>query len=84
MVRVNNLVKQAEQKSLKTLDHEIIRKNVEEIVGKAVPYNLITKNCEHYVTAWRYGRGWSTQVSYGPTLMGAINVSLIDSISISD
>lgn len=40
---------------------ELIAK-VRELVGMEVYYSLPSKNCEHYVTEWRYGKAWSVQV----------------------
>ncbi|XP_041331565.1 phospholipase A and acyltransferase 1-like [Pyrgilauda ruficollis] len=39
---------------------EIIQR-AEEWVGKEVPYNVLTRNCEHFVTELRYGEGVSEQ-----------------------
>ncbi|XP_023803522.1 HRAS-like suppressor 3 [Cyanistes caeruleus] len=41
---------------------EKIIRRAEELVGKVVPYNVITKNCEHFVTKLRYGIELSDQV----------------------
>ncbi|KAK1150841.1 phospholipase A and acyltransferase 3-like isoform X2 [Acipenser oxyrinchus oxyrinchus] len=41
--------------------NKIVRE-AERQVGKEVPYNLATKNCEHFVTELRYGCGESQQV----------------------
>ncbi|NXN78945.1 HRSL1 enzyme, partial [Bombycilla garrulus] len=40
---------------------EIIRR-AEQWVGKDVTYLLLHKNCEHFVTELRYGKGVSAQV----------------------
>ncbi|NXU42427.1 HRSL1 enzyme, partial [Drymodes brunneopygia] len=40
---------------------EIIRR-AERWIDKEVPYRLLRKNCEHFVTMLRYGEGVSTQV----------------------
>ncbi|XP_005534697.2 PREDICTED: HRAS-like suppressor 3, partial [Pseudopodoces humilis] len=40
---------------------EKIIRRAEELVGKEVPYNVITKNCEHFVTKLRYGIELSDQ-----------------------
>ncbi|NXQ38354.1 HRSL1 enzyme, partial [Catharus fuscescens] len=41
---------------------EIIRRAESEI-GKVMPYRLLNKNCEHFVTKLRYGEAVSEQVS---------------------
>ncbi|XP_058699701.1 phospholipase A and acyltransferase 3-like isoform X1 [Poecile atricapillus] len=41
---------------------EKIIQRAEELVGKVVPYNVFTKNCEHFVTKLRYGIELSDQV----------------------
>ncbi|NXD03407.1 HRSL1 enzyme, partial [Certhia familiaris] len=50
-------------------DHFRIPFPTEEIVRRAepwvdieVPYNVLGKNCEHFVTMLRYGQGFSDQV----------------------
>ena len=49
------------------LDHkpkspDDIVKEAELLVGKEMPYNLITNNCEHLITNLRYGKPESRQV----------------------
>ncbi|NXD23030.1 PA216 protein, partial [Spelaeornis formosus] len=41
---------------------EIIR-NAEQWIDREVPYDLFTRNCEHFVTKFRYGVELSDQVS---------------------
>ncbi|NXD03984.1 HRSL1 enzyme, partial [Certhia familiaris] len=41
---------------------EIVRR-AEEWIDKELPYNVLGKNCEHFVTMLRYGQGVSDQVS---------------------
>ncbi|NWY94091.1 HRSL1 enzyme, partial [Loxia curvirostra] len=40
---------------------EIIR-DAEQWIGEEVPYDVLKKNCEHFVTKLRYGKGVSEQV----------------------
>ncbi|NWZ66314.1 HRSL1 enzyme, partial [Acrocephalus arundinaceus] len=42
---------------------EEIIKSAEERVGKEVPYDVLSDNCEHFVTELRYGKAVSEQVS---------------------
>uniref|UniRef100_A0A8C5UKE5 LRAT domain-containing protein n=1 Tax=Malurus cyaneus samueli TaxID=2593467 RepID=A0A8C5UKE5_9PASS len=42
---------------------EIIRR-AERWIGKEVPYRLLLRNCEHFVTTLRYGEGLSFQVRH--------------------
>lgn len=39
-----------------------ILQKAENLVGKVLPYNLETHNCEHFVTGLRYGTPQSQQV----------------------
>ncbi|NWT98763.1 HRSL1 enzyme, partial [Urocynchramus pylzowi] len=41
---------------------EIIRR-AERWIDREVPYDVLTSNCEHFVTELRYGEGVSDQVS---------------------
>ncbi|XP_032924734.1 phospholipase A and acyltransferase 1-like [Catharus ustulatus] len=41
---------------------EIIRR-AEEWIDRVVTYDVVTRNCEHFVTELRYGEGVSDQVS---------------------
>uniref|UniRef100_A0A8C9NJN7 LRAT domain-containing protein n=1 Tax=Serinus canaria TaxID=9135 RepID=A0A8C9NJN7_SERCA len=41
---------------------EIIRR-AEQWIDREVPYDVLTSNCEHFVTMLRYGEGVSEQVS---------------------
>ncbi len=56
------------KKMLKTV--EIERPKIEDVFsmlhtlnGAIVKYDIKKSNCEHYVTLWKYGIGWSSQVS---------------------
>lgn len=54
---------QAAARSLAALPSDAIVERVRQLIGCSVPYHVITKNCEHYVTEWRFGQAWSDQVS---------------------
>ncbi|NWT07550.1 HRSL1 enzyme, partial [Mionectes macconnelli] len=41
---------------------EIIER-AESYIDRKVPYRVLSKNCEHFVTMLRYGKGFSEQVS---------------------
>ncbi|XP_056354529.1 phospholipase A and acyltransferase 1-like [Oenanthe melanoleuca] len=40
---------------------EILEK-AEQLIDKVVPYDVVTRNCEHFVTELRYGEAFSDQV----------------------
>ncbi|RXN15574.1 HRAS-like suppressor 3 [Labeo rohita] len=62
--RINNLLdKQHQPRPIP----DIIQ-NAESYVGKTLPYGLLTRNCEHFVTKLRYGKGQSRQVQFSMTL----------------
>lgn len=62
LVRINNQESQAAEKGLGPLPVESLVENARKLVGTQVQYDLFKKNCEHYVTEWRYGIPWSDQV----------------------
>ncbi|XP_038001783.1 phospholipase A and acyltransferase 2-like isoform X2 [Motacilla alba alba] len=57
--------------------NEIIRR-AEQWIDREVPYNVLNRNCEHFVTELRYGEGVSDQVQDAvndgtrATLIGAV------------
>ncbi|NWQ72635.1 HRSL1 enzyme, partial [Neopipo cinnamomea] len=54
---------------------EIIRR-AELYIDMEVPYDVLSKNCEHFVTTLRYGEGVSDQVSnMGMLAVGAVAVA---------
>ncbi|KAM9221890.1 phospholipase A and acyltransferase 2-like [Dugong dugon] len=53
-----------------------IVKRAEELVGREVPYELISGNCEHFVNELRYGVSRSDQVSDAVTIVGVTGVVL--------
>lgn len=61
--RVNNKEVPAKERNLNALPPHLVVVNVLKHVGKTVSYNLLSRNCEHFVTEWKYGKGWSDQVS---------------------
>ncbi|XP_076361282.1 phospholipase A and acyltransferase 3-like [Tachypleus tridentatus] len=62
-VRVNNKEVPAKERNLVPLAPNQVVARAKAFVGKVVEYNLLTSNCEHYVTEWKYGKGWSDQAS---------------------
>ncbi|KAG4074079.1 hypothetical protein HA402_014284 [Bradysia odoriphaga] len=60
--RINNKIEEANRKKCAPRPiHEVIE-DLEERKDQTVRYNLKDLNCEHYVTTWKYGAGWSRQV----------------------
>ncbi|XP_055327658.1 lecithin retinol acyltransferase-like [Paramacrobiotus metropolitanus] len=64
-VRINNQEPRAAHRNLQPLPMEKLVEDARKLVGTQVHYDLFRKNCEHYVTEWRYGEGWSNQVDQG-------------------
>ncbi|XP_023229561.1 phospholipid-metabolizing enzyme A-C1-like [Centruroides sculpturatus] len=62
-VRINNKEVPAKEKSLPPLPVDEVLQRALAVIGTKVNYNFLTKNCEHYVTEWKYGRGWSDQAA---------------------
>jgi hypothetical protein len=62
--RVNNQEEEAKRKKLEAIDPKVTLEFLEKASQKELPleYNLTYRNCEHYVTAWKYGEGFSDQV----------------------
>ncbi|XP_074656299.1 phospholipase A and acyltransferase 5-like [Tubulanus polymorphus] len=60
-VRVNNREVPAKERGLVALPVDEIITRARSQLGENLEYNLLTRNCEHYVTEWRYGVGWSDQ-----------------------
>ncbi len=67
LLRINNQKPMAER-MLKAAKIEM--PNIEDVFsmlhklkGAIVKYDIKKSNCEHYVTLWKYGIGWSSQVS---------------------
>lgn len=61
-VRVNNKDVPAKERGLKALPSDKVISASKKLVGKTVNYNLLSRNCEHFVTEWKYGKAWSDQV----------------------
>ncbi|KAM4618087.1 phospholipase A and acyltransferase 3-like [Discoglossus pictus] len=49
-----------DQKKRPRSPQEVVRAALEQ-VGNEIPYNVTTANCEHFVTALRYGNSFSDQ-----------------------
>ncbi|RWS29687.1 HRAS-like suppressor 3 [Leptotrombidium deliense] len=62
-IRVNNKEVPAKERRLVAFDNETTVANAKKFVGLRVEYNLLTKNCEHYLTEWKYGKSWSDQAA---------------------
>ncbi|XP_050960256.1 phospholipase A and acyltransferase 4 [Labeo rohita] len=66
--RINNLLdKQHQPRPIPD-----ILENAESYVGKTLPYDLFTCNCEHFVTKLRYGKGQSKQVQKVVAIAAAV------------
>ncbi|ESO83217.1 hypothetical protein LOTGIDRAFT_169625 [Lottia gigantea] len=78
LVRVNNKEIPAKQRSLKPQPINVIMNSVMKLQSKVVPFNLMTRNFEHYVTEWRYGKGWSDQASTALSSMTMFSKPLKD------
>lgn len=62
LARINNKIEEAKRKNYVPRQIEEVIENLEMQKDEQVRYNLTTYNCEHYVTNWKYGKGWSRQV----------------------
>jgi hypothetical protein len=62
--RINNQEEEAKRNKLEAIDPKVTLDFLEKASQKELPleYNLTYRNCEHYVTAWKYKKGFSTQV----------------------
>lgn len=65
--RINNKIEEATRKRCVPLPIDKIIQNLEKRKDEPVEYNLTHSNCEHYVTNWKYGSGWSRQVELAAT-----------------
>ncbi|XP_076350095.1 phospholipase A and acyltransferase 3-like [Tachypleus tridentatus] len=68
-VRINNKDVPAKERNLKALPPKQVIANAFACLNKSVEYNLLTRSCEHYVTEWKYGEGWSDQASVAVSVM---------------
>jgi len=62
MARINNKIQEASRKKCVPLPIGPVIEQLEKRKDRTVKYNLTDLNCEHYVTTWKYGAGWSRQV----------------------
>lgn len=60
--RINNKLAEAMKKKCAPRPIKKVIEHLEEQKDQTVQYNLKNLNCEHYVTTWKYGAGWSRQV----------------------
>lgn len=63
-VRVNNKSVGAKERGLEPQPIDDILESCYSCLDKEVDFNMLTRNSEHYVTEWKYGKGWSDQVTY--------------------
>ena len=63
LVRVNNKLVPAKSRGVKPKAAEETVRAARQNLGRTVLYNMITRNCEHYTTQWKYGLAWSDQVN---------------------
>lgn len=59
VARINNQTILAEKFGLSCRGVDVILNEISSLLDKQVPYNVVTLNCEHYVTSWKYGASWS-------------------------
>lgn len=71
-VRINNQEAEATSRGLQAISVDELTEKAKQLVGTAVPYDLFSNNCEHYVTQWRYGKPWSEQVEAGMKKFGDV------------
>jgi hypothetical protein len=72
--RVNNLEEEAKSKGLEPIDPIHTLKALDDFdPEQEIDYDIFNYNCEHFVTAWKYGYGFSTQVdaAFKNFLLGA-------------
>lgn len=60
--RINNKIEEAKRNECVHRPIDVVVNNLEKQKDKTVRYSLVELNCEHYVTMWKYGSGWSRQV----------------------
>ncbi|XP_075426095.1 phospholipase A and acyltransferase 4-like isoform X2 [Ascaphus truei] len=68
--RVEDIAKKCDYKVHNKYDHKVIPRHPDEVVrdalaqvGTEMSYNLTRKNCEHFATELRYGKGFCGQVT---------------------
>ena len=62
VVRVNNKRVPAKERGLLPLPAQVVVDNARKQLGQTFKYDVFSQNSEHYVTLWKYGKGWSDQV----------------------
>lgn len=72
--RINNKEVPAKERNLCAKDTELVVKEAIDKVGSTVEYNLLTLNCEHYLTLWKYGHPWSDQAAVSLTTIQALRI----------
>ncbi|XP_054156511.1 phospholipase A and acyltransferase 2-like [Oppia nitens] len=79
--RVNNKEVPVKERCLQPLPADLVVKEANAMVGSTVDYNLLTRNCEHYLTQWKYGQPWSDQAAVALSAIRALRREHKDSIS---
>ncbi|XP_045704498.1 phospholipase A and acyltransferase 4-like [Phyllostomus hastatus] len=82
-LKVNNQL----DKELKPLPVEQILRRAQRMVGKKMPYDIATNNCEHFVTKLRYGVPRSLQVEnvvIGAELVSALGAAAIGAAALAN
>jgi len=78
-VRIDNKTREIRDKGIKVDTRMDAVSRALKDVGSMVPYDLWFNNCEHWVTHWKYGASWSSQVVSFTTLASSV-ADLFDTI----
>ncbi|XP_045704424.1 protein LRATD2-like, partial [Phyllostomus hastatus] len=85
--RCNHRVNNELDKELDPLPVKEILSSVYSMIGKKVPYDITTNNCEHFVTELRYGEPRSLQVenaAMGAGLVSALGAAAIGAATLAN
>lgn len=81
MARINNKTNEANKKKCVPRPIFPVIEHLEKRKDETIKYDLRILNCEHYVTTWKYGAGWSRQVEMAEmATFSAVAVATIGSI----
>lgn len=75
LARVNNKINEAKRKNCVPLPTDEVIDDLEKRMEEPIEYNLKDWNCEHNVTTWKYGAGWSRQVENVEFVKDAITLA---------
>ncbi len=79
--RINNLEKEAKSKGLEPIDPELVFPHLVNTLGREIDYNVRTRNCEHFITAFKYDSAFSKQVDDAckilVTIVGTVTITLV-------